>query len=154
MAKILIIDDEPSILESLEMFLGEKGHTVFKADTGEKGYALFEREDAGSGHPGYPPAGYERARSIVSNSGSGHLAKVIMMTAFQDMETTIDAMKRGAYDYIHKPLDAELVEKTVNSALHVLKVDRETPRVKGKKPFPVTKTSSSEKARICGASSK
>ena len=37
MAKILIIDDEPSILESLEMFLGEKGHSVFKADTAKKG---------------------------------------------------------------------------------------------------------------------
>ncbi|MCF8128784.1 MAG: sigma-54 dependent transcriptional regulator [Deltaproteobacteria bacterium] len=130
MAKILIIDDEPSILESLEMFMGEKGHTVFKADTGEKGYILFEREE--------PEVVMLDIRLPDSNGlevlsqirGSRHLAKVIMMTAFQDMETTIDAMKRGAYDYIHKPLDAELVEKTVNSALHVLKVDRETPRVK------------------------
>ena len=130
MANILIIDDEPSILESLEMFLGEKGHTVFKADTGEKGFALFagEKPEVVILDIRLPDMNGLDVLSKIRNTR--HLAKVIMMTAFQDMETTIDAMKRGAYDYIHKPLDAELVEKTVNSALHVLKIDRETPRVK------------------------
>ena len=41
MAKILIVDDEQSILETLEMFLGEKGHEVYTASTGEKGFTLF-----------------------------------------------------------------------------------------------------------------
>lgn len=127
MAKILIIDDEPSILESLEMFLGEKGHQVFKADTGEEGNAVVLRE--------MPEVVILDIRlpdlnglDVLSRiQESRHSPKVIMMTAFQDMETTIEAMKRGAYDYIHKPLDAGLIEKTVNSALHVLQVDRDTP---------------------------
>ena len=127
MAKILIIDDEPSILESLEMFLGEMGHRVFKADTGEKGYSLLSREipEVVILDIRLPDMNGLDVLSRIRESQCP--AKVIMMTAFQDMETTIEAMKRGAYDYLHKPLDAELVEKTVNSALHVLKVDRETP---------------------------
>jgi two-component system response regulator AtoC len=61
---------------------------------------------------------------------NGYPAKVIMMTAFHDMETTIQAMKRGAYDYIHKPLDADEVERSVNRSLHILEVDRESPVLK------------------------
>ena len=41
MARILVIDDEPSILESLNMFLTEKGHRVVTAETGTEGLALF-----------------------------------------------------------------------------------------------------------------
>lgn len=127
MAKILIVDDEQSILETLEMFLGEKGHDVYTASTGEKGFTLFSQLD--------PEVVIldirlpdQNGLDILSQieKDSFH-SKVIMITAFQDMETTIEAMKRGAYDYIHKPLDADEVEKSVNRAIRILKVDRETP---------------------------
>ena len=44
MAKILVIDDEPSILESLNMFLTEKGHIVYTAETGAMGLNLFSKK--------------------------------------------------------------------------------------------------------------
>jgi two-component system response regulator AtoC len=47
-----------------------------------------------------------------------------MITAFQDMETTIEAMKLGAYDYIHKPLDAVELDNTVAQAIESLEQDR------------------------------
>jgi len=130
MGKILIVDDEHSILESLEMFLGEKGHTVYMASSGLAGIDKFDQEN--------PEVvildirlpdvnGLEVLDRLQSN---GCPAKVIMMTAFHDMETTIQAMKRGAYDYIHKPLDAYEVERSVNRALHILAVDRESPVLK------------------------
>ena len=56
-------------------------------------------------------------------------AKVIMITAFQDMETTIQAMKLGAYDYIHKPLDVDKVEQAVERALYTMKIDQEAQLV-------------------------
>ena len=125
--KILLIDDEHSILETLEMFLTEKGHTVWTADTGKEGFDCYTRHE--------PDVVILDIR-LPDGSGMDLLtriqarenpAKVIMITAFQDMETTIQAMKLGAYDYIHKPLDADKVEKAVNRALHTLKIDRETP---------------------------
>jgi two-component system response regulator AtoC len=42
-----------------------------------------------------------------------------MMTAFQDMETTIEAMKRGAYEYLNKPLDVGEIERTVDRAFRI-----------------------------------
>lgn len=127
MAQILVVDDECSILESMEMFLGEKGHTVHKAETAEDGRILFRR---------FEPEVVILDIRLPDRNGLDVLTelqecmpstKVIMITAFQDMETTIEAMKRGAYDYIHKPLNADEVEKAVDRALHILEVDRETP---------------------------
>jgi two-component system response regulator AtoC len=127
--KILVIDDKHSILESLEMFLTEKGYEVLKADTGTLGIELYHRH-----HPHLvildirlpDTDGIELLESIQREENP---AKVIMITAFQDMETTIKAMKLGAYDYIHKPLDADKVEKAVEGALYTLKTDRKTQLV-------------------------
>ncbi|MBC8439790.1 MAG: sigma-54-dependent Fis family transcriptional regulator [Deltaproteobacteria bacterium] len=127
MAKILIIDDEPSILESLNMFLTEKGHTVFTAETGAMGLKLFSKR---SFHVVIMDirlpdlSGLDILQTMIEKKKS---SKIIMITAFQDMETTIVAIKRGAFDYIHKPLDVVKIEKAVNRAINILKIDRETP---------------------------
>jgi two-component system response regulator AtoC len=127
MANILLIDDEQSILETLEMFLHEKGHTVHTAATGNEGLTLFSR---------YKPDVVILDIRLPDQDGLEVLsqiqddecpAKVIMMTAFQDMETAIQAMKSGAYDYIRKPLDADEMERVVDQALQVLEVEREVP---------------------------
>lgn len=127
MAKILIIDDEYSILESLEMFLGEKGHHIYKAATGENGLAIFWefKPDLVILDIRLPDKNGLDVLDEIQKDGAS--TKVIMITAFHDMETTIEAMKRGAYDYIHKPLDVDELEKAMNRALSILELDRETP---------------------------
>ena len=148
MAKILVVDDEHSILETLQMFLEEKGLQVFTADTGEKGLLLFEQE-----HPQIvildirlPDGnGLDVLKSMMEQQVP---SKIIMITAFQDMETTIMAMKRGAFDYIHKPLDIDQVEQAVDRAVHILKIDRDTPDLK-----PVT-AKPANSLRIIGKSEK
>ena len=136
MAKILVIDDEYSIRESLEMFLSEKDHQVFTADTGEKGFHLFALHDPEIVILDIRLPDGNGLDLLVRIQDEQCAAKVIMITAFQDMATTIEAMKRGAYDYIHKPLDADVVEKTVNRALHILRVDRESPILGKEGPPP------------------
>ena len=138
MSKVLVIDDEQSILETLEMFFSEAGHTVYKAASGEQGVRLARQSE--------PDVVILDIRlpdcsglDLIERLQKGAAApKIIMITAFQDMETTIQAMKRGAYDYIHKPLDADEVDKAVQRALHSLQVDRETPLHRGitKPPNP------------------
>lgn len=127
MAKILIIDDEYSILESLEMFLDEKGHHIYKAATGEEGLALFWKfkPDLVILDIRLPDKNGLDVLDEIQKDGTS--SKVIMITAFHDMETTIEAMKRGAYDYIHKPLDVDELEKAMNRALSILELSRETP---------------------------
>jgi DNA-binding NtrC family response regulator len=130
MGRILIVDDENSILESLEMFLEEKGHTVYKASSGLEGIDCIDREQPEVVILDIRLPDVNGLEVLGRLQGNGCAAKVIMMTAFHDMETTIQAMKRGAYDYIHKPLDADEVERSVNRALHILEVDRESPVLK------------------------
>ncbi len=130
MGKILIVDDEHSILESLEMFLGEKGHTVYMASSGLDGIDTFDQEKPEVVILDIRLPDLNGLDVLDRLQSNGCAAKVIMMTAFHDMETTIQAMKRGAYDYIHKPLDADEVERSVNRALRILEVDRESPVLK------------------------
>jgi len=136
MAKILVVDDEHAICETLEMFLDEKGHEILIASTGEEGLRLFRenRPDVAILDIRLPDMNGLDLLAQIQNAAA--LTKVIMITAYQDMETTIQAMKRGAFDYIHKPLDADVVEKTVDRALQVLRADRSVPAAE-ETPSPV-----------------
>lgn len=123
-SRILVIDDEVSIQESLEMFLSEKGLSVCTAGTGKEGIESW--------HSHKPHvvildirlpdvSGLEVLRQI---SDADPDAKVIMITAHHDMETTIEAMRNGAYDYIHKPLDVDELDRAVTMGLHIADVSR------------------------------
>ncbi len=147
MVKILVVDDEPSILETLFMFFEEKGMTVFIAATGEEGLALFDKKE--------PQVVILDIRlpdanglDILTAMGKRQFpAKIIMITAFQDMETTIQAMKQGAFDYIHKPLDINQVEQAVDRAIRIIRIDEETPSLKLPPPGPLAIIGRSETMR-------
>jgi two-component system response regulator AtoC len=136
MANILVIDDEPSILESLSMFLTEKGHRVCTAQTGAMGLELFSKQSFQVVIMDIRLPDFNGLDILMTMIEKKKSSKVIMITAFQDMETTIAAIKRGAFDYIHKPLDAGKIEKAVNRAINILEIDRETPSLE-----PVKETS-------------
>jgi two-component system response regulator AtoC len=127
MKRVLVIDDEPSIRESLEMFLREKGLTVRTAATGAEGLDGWRRHN-----PEViildirlPDAsGLDILKEITSNDPD---VKVIMITAYHDMESTIEAMRRGAYEYIHKPLDVDELDGVVASARHIAAESRSRP---------------------------
>ncbi|MFH1156646.1 MAG: sigma-54 dependent transcriptional regulator [Pseudomonadota bacterium] len=124
MARILVVDDETHILESIDMFLSEKGHTVETASTAEQGMTLFMKKsmDVVILDIRLPDgSGLDLLSSMQAANAS---ARIIMITAFQDMESTIEAMKRGAYDYLHKPLDAHELEKTLDDALFHIQADK------------------------------
>jgi two-component system, NtrC family, response regulator AtoC len=119
--KVLVIDDDTSIRESLEMFLREKGLDVETAETGSLGLAACLRSD--------PQVvildirlpdvcGLDVLRRIMVDRPD---TKVIMITAYHDMDTTIEAMRSGAYDYVHKPLDVDELDHAVAKSLRVSK---------------------------------
>ncbi len=115
--KVLVIDDERSIREHLEMFLQEKGFEVFSAETGEIGLQAFRDHQpdiliSDIRLPGID--GLEVLRQVKSENSK---VSAIMITAFHDMETTIQAMKLGAYDYIHKPLDIDELEVVIDKVV-------------------------------------
>ncbi len=127
MATILVIDDEPAILKTLKIFLEGKNHTVYTAQTGSEGLSLYEQRqpDLVILDIRLPDKnGLDILRQIQEEES---LAKVIMITAYQDMETAIQAMKTGAYDYIRKPLDIDEIEASVDRAIQVLTIEQNAP---------------------------
>jgi len=117
--KILIIDDEQPLRESLEMFLTEKSFKVECATTASEGLKRI-----GSFHPDVvildirlpDTDGLEVLQELRRRNNK---TRVIMITAFHDMENTIKAIKRGATEYITKPIDVEELEKAINRALKI-----------------------------------
>jgi len=109
-AKILVVDDEAVIRESLHDWLSEAGYQVFTAENGFQALEIIERERlwiviADLVMPGMD--GIElmkRAREIIPNIA------VIVITAYGSIPTAIAAMREGAYDYIEKPFCPERVE--------------------------------------------
>jgi len=125
MAKILVIDDDKSISESLELYLSEEGYNVLTANTGTDGLnkALQFLPDIIILDIRLPDIdGFTVLEDLKEDENTEF--KVIMITAHHDMETTIKAMKEGAFDYIHKPINIEELEIAVQKAFKTLEMEK------------------------------
>ena len=117
--RILIIDDETVILESLGMFLTEKGYEVRCALSMAEGLEKIDgfKPDAVILDIRLPDGdGLDLLKKLKSRNEE---AAVIMITAFHDMDTTIRAIKLGATEYITKPIDVDELEKAVLRAMRL-----------------------------------
>jgi two-component system response regulator AtoC len=107
--KLLIVDDEPGLRQSLRLLLSEEGFEVADEADGERGLAraLAESFDAVLCDVRMPALdGLEFLRRYRAAGGP---ALVIMMSAYGSEDAAIAAMKEGAYDYIPKPFRADEV---------------------------------------------
>jgi len=117
MFKILIVDDEPGISHSLALNLKIAGYQAQEAESGEEATRLVEKEifdlvicDLRM----EKMSGLEVLRHIKQCSPD---TEVLLMTAFAAVETAVQAMKEGAYDYISKPFQHDELLLTVQKAL-------------------------------------
>jgi CheY-like chemotaxis protein len=117
-ARILIIDDEPNIRETMKLALDAAGYTTGTAADGTTGLEVF-----GSGGqwdlvlldqrmPGMD--GLEVLHRIRERDAD---AEVIMVTAFATVELAVEAMKTGALDFLRKPFTPEVLRQTVAAGL-------------------------------------
>jgi len=106
-AKILVIDDEHSVRWAFEKALQKAGYQVALAENGKKGLNLYK-----TFHPDIILVDI-RMPEMDGLKVLEHIreidpeAQVIVMTAYTDMETTISAMKLGAYDFLSKPFNID-----------------------------------------------
>jgi len=116
-ARILVVDDERSMQEFLEIFFRREGYQVVTAGDLETARAHLEEDDfdvviTDIQMPGGSGLDLLRAANEVSPESI-----VIMITAFASTETAIGAMKEGAYDYITKPFKVDEIKLVVEKAL-------------------------------------
>lgn len=125
MANLLIVDDDLSIREMLEVMLISEGYDVECAEDGTQAIRMLEKKD------------YDLILCDIRMGTVGGLAVlreakkrwpetvVIMISAFATTETAVEAMKEGAYDYIPKPFNVDEVKQTIKKALERKTLERE-----------------------------
>jgi len=119
MKSILIIDDDPLIRKTLSAHLASKNYEIISAETGEEGLQKFIEfsPDLVILDIRLPDIdGLETLKSIKSQNKN---ASIIIMTAYDDMKTTIEAIKSGAFEYLVKPLDYVELDITIEKAFQV-----------------------------------
>ncbi len=124
MAKIIIIDDDESTRETLTTYLSELNFDTYSADCGKKGIDLVKKinPDLVISDVNMPDInGLEVLRQIKEFDD---LIQVIIITAFDDMNTTIIAMQKGAYDYLEKPVDINRLKISINRSLENRKMSQ------------------------------
>ena len=111
--RVLVVDDDPTILASVAEILSEDGISVTSAEDGMRALAVLERTS--------PDLVLSDVRmpeidglTLLETIRSKHPeSDVVMMTAFDDMETVISAMRGGAVEFLVKPLDLKQLRATV-----------------------------------------
>ena len=140
---VLIVDDEVSIIDSLEGILSDDGFEVMHAFNGYEALKVIEKQSPDIvlldiWMPGMD--GIETLKEIKKTSP--HLP-VVMITGHGTIESAVDATKSGAYDFLEKPLSIDKVMVTINNALNFRKLEEENIYLRKK---------SIEKNSITGAS--
>jgi two-component system response regulator AtoC len=128
MAKILVIDDDSSIRETLDLYLTEEGYDVSTAPTGTDGLNQYIQTSPDVVILDIRLPDVNGFAILEDLREEDENVKVIMITAHHDMESTIKAMKEGAFDYIHKPVDVNELDIAIKKAIHALEMEN---KIKG-----------------------
>ncbi len=114
MTRVLVVDDDRSIRRSLEKFLTGLGHDVVTAADGPEALRAAGGADVVLLDLGLPGAdGFEVLARL---RGEDHPPPVIVITARDDMQSTVRAIQQGAYEYLVKPLDIDRLRLVVQRA--------------------------------------
>lgn len=130
--KILVVDDEKLIRWSLKENLGKANYEVLEAEKGNDALKVFSESlpDIVLLDVNLPDiSGIEVLRTI---KGIDKDVPVIIITAFGNIQTAVDAMKYGAYDFIEKPFEIEKLNIVIEKALENAFLRREVTRYKAK----------------------
>jgi two-component system response regulator PilR (NtrC family) len=129
-SRILVVDDEGSMRQLLEIALGKEGYQVESAPSGERAGELFGKSqfDLVISDIRMPDmSGVEVLRRIRETSPA---TPVIMITAYASTDTAVEALRLGAYDYITKPFKLEELKVTIKNALEKTRLKEEVGHLK------------------------
>ena len=115
---VLVVDDDPAVLDSSSLLLKEFGYDVVSSKSAREAVEMFQTNNIDTVITDIvmpSVSGIELLRQIHDINPS---TPVILMTAYADMEKVIGAIKIGAFDFIIKPFNAELLVHSVEKAVH------------------------------------
>ncbi len=123
--KILVVDDELSMREFLEIMLTKEGYRVQTAVNGKKALDLAEREVFDLAIIDIRMPKMDGIETLIRLKEISPETVILMITAYASTDTAIRAMKQGAYDYITKPFKIEEIKMTIQKALEKKSLEAE-----------------------------
>lgn len=127
-ATVLIVDDERHTRDGLRLAL-EETYEVYVAASADEAFNLFEVEQFEVVLTDLRMAGKSGMTVIDKAIQLPHQPVVIMMTAYGSVETAVEAMKRGAFDFLTKPVSLEKLEILIRRALKSRELESENKRL-------------------------
>ena len=116
-AKVLIVDDEVIIRESLRDWLSDIGHQILIAEDGPQALGVIEKEEPDIVIADLMMPGIDGIELLKRAKEISPSIEVIIITAYGSIPTAITAMREGAYDYIEKPFCPERVELLIEKIM-------------------------------------
>ena len=130
--KILIIDDERSIRNSLKEILMDEGYEVDVAENGAQGCAMVEKEKYGVVFCDIKMPEMDGMEVLDRFATMGVDAAVVMISGHGDIDTAVECIKKGVFDFIQKPLDLNRILITIKNATEKVSLVKETKILKKK----------------------
>ena len=137
--RILVIDDEEGIRNSLKMTLEYDGYDVMLAATGEEGVKLVEREAPDLVFLDIKMPGMDGLEVLQKLRHMVETVPIVVISGHADINTAVEATKLGAFDFIEKPLASERVLITVRNAVDTrrLKTENRTHKKDAEKKYQI-----------------
>ncbi len=130
---VLVVDDEEGIRLGSKRIIDRMGCRTLTADRGEAGLEILEKEDVGIILLDLKMPGMDGMEVLHIVSEKYPQIMVIIITGFATIETAIEAMKKGAYDFIPKPFEPDQLRIVVNRAREKVLLANEARRLQQEK---------------------
>jgi DNA-binding NtrC family response regulator len=115
--KVLIADDEKNVAEGLQMILSEDGYDAAMATDGEEAWEMIQADEFGLILADLKMPKMDGLELFARMRESGINSEFIMITGEASVDSAVEAMRHGAYDYLTKPLDLERLKALIPKAL-------------------------------------
>ncbi|MGB5157581.1 sigma-54-dependent transcriptional regulator [Desulfobacterium sp. N47] len=122
---ILVVDDEESMRELLDLMLSGQGYNITCAESGSKAISLLEKKDFDLLLCDIRLGDMTGIDVLKAAKNKDQHPVVIMISAYASAETAIEAMNSGAYDYVPKPFNNEELKHTIANALELKTIEQE-----------------------------
>lgn len=130
--RLLVIDDERSIRNSLKEILIDEGYDVDVAEDGATGCAMAEKEKYNAIFCDIKMPNMDGIEVLDRLNAEGVDSAVIMISGHGDIDTAVECIKKGAFDFIQKPLDLNRILITIKNATEKVSLVKETKILKKK----------------------
>ena len=130
--KILIVDDERAIRNSLKEILGDEGYEVDTAENGAAALAMVDKEKYNVIFCDIKMPEMDGTEVLDKLVADGVDSAIVMISGHGDIDTAVECIKKGAFDFIQKPLDLNRILITIKNATDKVSIIKENRQLKKK----------------------